>query len=102
MATKLLMTEAKKQLERFKKIASNKKFELEEPNNGGNYVQVYRCEKIGCFKFDKGDLVFVFHNSHHYGKAIRMIDKSPNPNDKRVVLSNDDIKSAIYETPLKK
>jgi len=102
MATKRLMTEAEKQLKRFKELARSKKFELEEPDNVGDYVQINRCEKIGCFTFDKGDLVFVFHNSHDYGKAKRVINKSSNPNDKRIVLSDDDIKSAIYDTPIKK
>jgi len=88
------------QLSRFEKLATGKEFTLGKVKKGC-YIHIYRSEKIGCFKRDKGsknDMVFVFHHSHPKGEAVRVIGKLQ-PNDKRDKLTDKDIKSAICDTP---
>ena len=78
------------QLNRFEKLAPNKKFEL-EPKDNGRYIHIKRDGKIiGCFTLD---VVFEFHSSHPWGKAHSLNGKS-----KRILLddfTDSNIESAI-------
>jgi len=68
--------------------------------DGSNCVYILRNNnEIGCIKYKGNYLVFEFDNSHPEGKKTRYIEEYIDDFTKPYVLTDADIKSAIFNTP---